>query len=98
MRSAVWTAGDDDGVRGAWVQWQRMTEAVAELRARLEALAGPSVRTVTPGEGSKEYDEELTRTINELLGSTFIEHLRDRLAKAERLRSDINAKLAQNPT
>jgi hypothetical protein len=45
-----------------------------------------------------DYDEELTRTINELLGSTFIEHLRDRLAEAERLRSDINAKLAQNPT
>ncbi len=45
-----------------------------------------------------DYDEELTRTINELLGSAFIEHLRDRLAEAERLRSDINAKLAQNPT
>jgi hypothetical protein len=44
-----------------------------------------------------DYDEELTRTINELLGSTFIEHLRDRLAEAERLRSDINAKLAENP-
>jgi uncharacterized protein (TIGR02680 family) len=45
-----------------------------------------------------DYDEELTKTINELLGSTFIEHLRDRLAEAERLRSDINTKLAQNPT
>ncbi|MGH3159326.1 MAG: hypothetical protein ACRDNF_22520, partial [Streptosporangiaceae bacterium] len=45
-----------------------------------------------------DYDEELTKTINELLGSTFIEHLRDRLAEAERLRSDINVKLAQNPT
>ncbi|MGH3202152.1 MAG: TIGR02680 family protein [Streptosporangiaceae bacterium] len=45
-----------------------------------------------------DYDEELTKTINDLLGSTFIEHLRDRLAEAERLRSDINAKLAQNPT
>jgi SbcC/RAD50-like, Walker B motif len=45
-----------------------------------------------------DYDEELTRTINELLESTFIEHLRDRLAEAERLRGDINAKLAQNPT
>ena len=45
-----------------------------------------------------DYDEELTKTINELLGSTFIEHLRDRLAEAERLRTDINAKLAQNPT
>ena len=31
-----------------------------------------------------DYDEELTKTINELLGSTFIEHLRDRLAEAER--------------
>jgi Putative exonuclease SbcCD, C subunit len=46
----------------------------------------------------EDYDEELTKTINELLGSTFIEHLRDRLAEAERLRGDINAKLAQNPT
>jgi Putative exonuclease SbcCD, C subunit len=45
-----------------------------------------------------DYDEELTKTINELLGSTFIEHLRDRLAEAERLRDDINTKLAQNPT
>jgi len=45
-----------------------------------------------------DYDEELTKTINELLGSTFIEHLRDRLAEAERLRADINAKLAENPT
>jgi hypothetical protein len=45
-----------------------------------------------------DYDEELTRTINELLGSTFIEHLRDRLGEAERLRGDINGKLAQNPT
>jgi hypothetical protein len=46
----------------------------------------------------EDYDEELTKTINELLGSTFIEHLRDRLAEAERLRGDINSKLAQNPT
>jgi hypothetical protein len=45
----------------------------------------------------EDYDEELTKTINELLGSTFIEHLRDRLAAAEALRADINAKLAQNP-
>jgi hypothetical protein len=45
-----------------------------------------------------DYDEELTRTINELLGSTFIEHLRDRLGEAERLRDDINTKLAQHPT
>jgi hypothetical protein len=44
------------------------------------------------------YDEELERTINQLLGSTFIEHLRERLVDAERLRVDINAKLAENPT
>jgi hypothetical protein len=44
-----------------------------------------------------DYDEELTKTIDELLGSTFIEHLRDRLAAAEALRGEINAKLAQNP-
>ena len=45
-----------------------------------------------------DYDDELTRTIDELLGSTFIEHLRDRLAEAEWLREDINNKLAHNPT
>jgi hypothetical protein len=45
-----------------------------------------------------DYDDELTRTIDELLGSTFIEHLRDRLAEAELLREDINRKLAHNPT
>jgi hypothetical protein len=45
-----------------------------------------------------DYDDELTKTIDELLGSTFIEHLRDRLAEAELLREDINKKLAQNPT
>jgi hypothetical protein len=60
-------------------------EAVATLSALLQRL-----RT--------DYDEELTKTINELLGSTFIEHLRDRLTEAEQLRADINAKLAQNPT
>jgi uncharacterized protein (TIGR02680 family) len=46
----------------------------------------------------QDYDEELTKTIDELLGSTFIEHLRDRLGEAERLRVDINEKLKQNPT
>ena len=45
-----------------------------------------------------DYDDELTKTIDELLGSTFIEHLRDRLSEAEALRDDINKKLAQNPT
>jgi hypothetical protein len=45
-----------------------------------------------------DYDDELTRTIDELLGSTFIEHLRDRLSEAETLREDINTKLAHNPT
>jgi uncharacterized protein (TIGR02680 family) len=128
-----WPDDPDTAVRRVQVQWQRMTEAVAELRSRLEALAGRTARIVSPGEGSEDfpgavevvvdatgaalapptatetldvllqrlqsdYDEELTRTINELLGSTFIEHLRDRLAEAERLRSDINAKLAQTPT
>ena len=44
-----------------------------------------------------DYDEELTKTINQLLGSTFIEHLRDRLVEAEQLRVEINAKLAQEP-
>jgi uncharacterized protein (TIGR02680 family) len=128
-----WPDDPDAAMRRVQVQWQRMTEAVAELRSRLETLAGRTVRAASPGEGSdvfpgaveivvdatgaafdpptaaatldvllrrlqSEYDEELTRTINELLGSTFIEHLRDRLAESERLRSDINAKLAHTPT
>jgi uncharacterized protein (TIGR02680 family) len=45
----------------------------------------------------EDYDEELTKVLDELLGSTFIEHLRDRLAAAEALRDDINAKLVENP-
>ena len=45
-----------------------------------------------------DYDDELTKTIDELLGSTFIEHLRERLSEAETLRDDINRKLARNPT
>ncbi|MGE5293000.1 MAG: TIGR02680 family protein [Micromonosporaceae bacterium] len=128
-----WPDDPDAAARRVQVQWQRMIEAVAELRSRLETLAGRTVRIVSPGEGNEDfpgavevvvdatgaalapptaaetldvllqrlqsdYDEELTRTINELLGSTFIEHLRDRLAEAERLRSDINAKLTQTPT
>ena len=128
-----WPDDPDAAARRVQVQWQRMTEAVAELRSRLETLAGRTVRTASPGEGSdafpgaveivvdatgtalapptaaatldvllqrlqSDYDEELTKAINELLGSTFIEHLRERLAEAERLRSDINAKLAHTPT
>jgi hypothetical protein len=128
-----WPDDADAATRRVQTQWQRMTEAAAELRSRLETLAGRTVRTVTPGEGSddfpgavevvvdatgaalappiaaetlgallqrlqSDYDEELTRTINELLGSTFIEHLRDRLSEAERLRHNINSKLAQAPT
>ena len=110
-----------------------MTDAVAVLRSRLETLAGRTVRTISPGDGTgnfpgavevvvdstgaafappkaaeplsallvqlqADYDDELTKTIDELLGSTFIEHLRDRLSEAETLRDDINEKLAQNPT
>ena len=128
-----WPDDPDAAPRRVQVQWQRMTEAVAELRSRLETLAGRTVRIASPGEGSdvfpgaveivvdatgaalapptaaatldvllrrlqSDYDEELTRAINELLGSTFIEHLRDRLAESERLRGDINAKLAHTPT
>jgi len=68
------------------------TGAALAPPAAVETLSALLLRLQT------DYDEELTKTINELLGSTFIEHLRDRLAEAERLRSDINVKLAQNPT
>ncbi len=60
--------------------------------AAVEALSGLLTRL------QSDYDEEVTRMISELLGSTFIEHLRDRLVEAEKLRNDINAKLAQTPT
>ncbi|TKG59280.1 SbcC/MukB-like Walker B domain-containing protein [Prauserella endophytica] len=44
------------------------------------------------------YDAELDHAINELLGSTFVEHLRDRLVEVESLRLRINDKLKASPT
>lgn len=67
------------------------TSASLAPPAAAERLSGLLIRL------QEDYDEELTKTIDELLGSTFIEHLRDRLAAAEALRTDINAKLVQNP-
>jgi len=87
------TPGDgDDDFPGAVEVVVDSTGASLAPPIAVETLSALLLRLQT------DYDEELTKTINELLGSTFIEHLRDRLAEAERLRSDINAKLAQNPT
>lgn len=44
------------------------------------------------------YDAEFDHAINELLGSTFVEHLRDRLVEVETLRQRINLKLKASPT
>ncbi|GLZ28072.1 hypothetical protein Lesp02_02620 [Lentzea sp. NBRC 105346] len=44
------------------------------------------------------YDAEFDHAINELLGSTFVEHLRDRLVEVETLRQRINVKLKASPT
>jgi hypothetical protein len=44
------------------------------------------------------YDDQMHRTLHELLGSAFIEHLRDRLAEVERLEHSINHILAEHPT
>jgi Putative exonuclease SbcCD, C subunit len=87
------TPGDgDEDFPGAVEVVVDSTGAALAPPTAVETLSALLLRLQT------DYDEELTKTINELLGSTFIEHLRDRLAEAERLRSDINAKLAQNPT
>jgi hypothetical protein len=87
------TSGDgDEDFPGAVEVVVDATGAALAPPAAVDTLSALLLRLQT------DYDEELTKTINELLGSTFIEHLRDRLAEAERLRSDINAKLAQNPT
>jgi uncharacterized protein (TIGR02680 family) len=87
------TPGDgDEDFPGAVEVVVDSTGAALAPPAAVETLSALLMRLQT------DYDEELTKTINELLGSTFIEHLRDRLAEAERLRADINIKLAQNPT
>ncbi len=44
------------------------------------------------------YNESLQGTLTELLGSAFIEHLRDRLTELRRLTSRINDVLARHPT
>ncbi|MGV1007212.1 MAG: SbcC/MukB-like Walker B domain-containing protein [Dermatophilaceae bacterium] len=44
------------------------------------------------------YDESVQRTLHELLGSAFIEHLRDRLTEMQRLVARINTVLARHPT
>ena len=44
------------------------------------------------------YDESVQNTLTELLGSTFIEHLRDRLTELRRLTSRINEVLSRHPT
>lgn len=44
------------------------------------------------------YDESVQGTLTELLGSTFIEHLRDRLTELRRLTGRINDVLGRHPT
>jgi hypothetical protein len=82
--------GEDDFPGGIELMVDQTSASLAPPAAA-DRLSGLLIRL------QEDYDEELTKTIDELLGSTFIEHLRDRLAAAEALRADINAKLAQNP-
>jgi hypothetical protein len=44
------------------------------------------------------YDDNMHKTLHELLGSTFIEHLRDRLEEVAHLHTTINRVLADHPT
>ncbi len=60
-------------------------QALARLQDIYDQLAGA-------------YDESVQSTLTELLGSAFIEHLRDRLTELRRLTSRINDVLARHPT
>ncbi len=57
-----------------------------------EALAGQVVRQ------RARYDAEQQQVLTKLLGSTFIEHLKDRLDYTESVFTRINAVLAKHPT
>lgn len=65
--------------------WQAPHEASDALAARVR-------------EQEATFDEEQQRVLATLLGSTFIEHLKDRLDYTERTFSDINKQLAAHPT
>jgi uncharacterized protein (TIGR02680 family) len=65
--------------------WQRPHEAADVLAARV-------------AEQEEHYDAEQQRVLTTLLGSTFIEHLKDRLDYTERTFDDINKQLADHPT
>lgn len=60
-------------------------EAVARLDAQAAALAAL-------------HDEKMQEVLVELLASTFVEHLRDRLKSVVRLLGEVNAVLAAHPT
>lgn len=65
--------------------WQAPHEASDALAARVR-------------EQEATFDEEQQQVLTTLLGSTFIEHLKDRLDYTERTFSDINKQLAAHPT
>lgn len=45
----------------------------------------------------RNYNDQVQQTLDELLGSTFLEHLRDRLGATDRLIDQINGVLAEHP-
>lgn len=65
--------------------WQAPHEASDALAARVR-------------DQEATFDSEQQRVLTTLLGSTFIEHLKDRLDYTERTFSDINKQLAAHPT
>lgn len=65
--------------------WQAPHQAADALAERVREQEG-------------NFDAEQQRVLTTLLGSTFIEHLKERLDYTERTFSDINKQLAQHPT
>lgn len=62
-----------------------IAEAVQDLAGKVDALEG-------------HYDEEVRKTLDELLGSTFLEHMRNQIAEATNLIGEINRVLAEHST
>lgn len=61
------------------------------------AAAGSFLRAVCEALES-QYGESVRETLDRLLGSTFLEHMRERIGQATRLIDDINQVLRNHPT
>lgn len=126
---ARWPATDDPTAKTAFERraYERLTEAVHELRAGLETRgrsaqlvpddAGlPLIQVLVDASGvaygpleagarlsrvhedlATTYTTRVQQTLDELLGSTFLEHLRRRVGATDALVDGINDVLAQHP-